>query len=99
MLPYTRASLMGRMPVMMRPPSRGGIGIRLKTHMAALTLTPAAAMRRKKGSRNWKLASSTSSTIQPRPMAKLAAGPASATQAICFFGLRRRAKSTGTGFA
>jgi hypothetical protein len=45
------------------------------------------------------LARSTHSTIQPSPIAKLAAGPAAATKAICFFGLRRRPKSTGTGLA
>ena len=83
----------------MRPPSSGGSGNRLNAHITRLTSTPARAISMKKRSSTLEPTSATSSTAQPMAWMKLDAGPASATQTMCFLGLRRLPKLTGTGLA
>ncbi|MNN73637.1 hypothetical protein D3C81_1897710 [compost metagenome] len=93
------AYLFGKRLVMMRPPSSGGIGNRLNAKITRLVRIPACAMRIKNSSLEPKACRKTASSIHIRAITRLAAGPASATKAICFFGLRKLAKLTGTGLA
>ncbi len=86
-----------------RPPSVGGIGIRLKTINRTLINIPIAAILTriiiKLDGLPISLVAIKVISTQKTAMARLAAGPAMATRAVSRFGLPRLRQSIGTGFA
>ena len=83
------AARKGKRPVSTRPPSSGGRGNRLKTHITTLTSTPPSHILMKNTSLTPAPCSRYSAAPQIKPMAKLEPGPASATQTMSRLGLRK----------
>ena len=83
-----------------RPPSSGGIGIRLKAISITFICTPAIAILLSAAlSNSAPGAESFIRSAQPIAIMTLATGPAIATHSMSRFGLRKLPKFTGTGFA
>src|SRR5258706_10157213 len=93
----------GNNPERTRPPSSGGIGMRLKTISITLICIPNSQTDSSQALSRFESASTIptniASNVHPVAIARFAPGPAAATRIMSRFGWRRLRNATGTGLA